>query len=593
MQKPGLFGMNGFLFFLLTCLSFAAQAQQQGYLILVDAENKQPFVVRIGDQSYFSSGQGHLILPQLKDSTYKLGLRFPRKNLTERVFTVAVHRKDLGFQLKGGDSSMVLFNWQTKEIIRPVYETDSSRMLKQGIKRDDGFSRLMAAVVNDTAVMYDTYAGNGFRTDSTVANVRTTRPKIQSQATDLNISRAGQQSVTDQQTAAKNPGPGKLVPAKQSSVVASESGRQNNQPSNVNQQPPIINKDSLLAVKRLEMHTQDSLNTARKTASRDSLIFARKQQTFLRDSLNTARKAMIKDSIAVAKKRQAFLKDSLVAVKKAARDSLLLTRKNEGSNAALIAAKKMQQSKDSLLAANTQKAYRDSVVAADRANFIKDSLELASRSMAGHHSSLTHVKKLREVSLKISRKMVFLDIGKDGRADTITLFVYFESTDTASKKRPVGEPVALKKPLPPDPTGAKKIPLTNKGSDTADLSKKAGNRNTDTSLVKKNVAKSADVMACSQAATESDTEALRSAILKANSEQEKIAVAAGAFAVKCFSVSQVRFLAALLVSDKARFALMDAAHMHILDRDHFSELVDMLTDKNFQRKFLVMAEKRS
>ena len=106
MQKPGLFGMNGFMVFLLTCLSFAAQAQQQGYLILVDAENKQPFVVRVGDQSYFSSGHGHLVLSQLKDSTYKLGLRFPRKNMAEQVFTVAVHRKDLGFQLKGNDSSI-------------------------------------------------------------------------------------------------------------------------------------------------------------------------------------------------------------------------------------------------------------------------------------------------------------------------------------------------------------------------------------------------------------------------------------------------------------------------------------------------------
>jgi hypothetical protein len=48
-----------------------------------------------------------------------------------------------------------------------------------------------------------------------------------------------------------------------------------------------------------------------------------------------------------------------------------------------------------------------------------------------------------------------------------------------------------------------------------------------------------------------------------------------------------------LVSDKAKYGLMDAAHLHITDRDHFPELVDMLTDKNFQRKFLIMAEKRS
>ena len=180
--------------------------------------------------------------------------------------------------------------------------------------------------------------------------------------------------------------------------------------------------------------------------------------------------------------------------------------------------------------------------------------------------------------------MVFLDIGKDGRADTITLFVYFESADTVIKKRPGGEPIAIKKPLPPDSTGVKKIQLTNKRLDTTDLSK---------TIAKKHSAKTTDAPACSQTATESDTEALRSAILKANSEQEKIAVAAGAFAVKCFSVSQVRFLASLLVSDKAKYGLMDAAHLHITDRDHFPELVDMLTDKNFQRKFLIMAEKRS
>ena len=125
-----------------------------------------------------SSGQGHLVLSQLKDSTYKLGLRFPKKNIAEQIFTVAVHRKDLGFQLKGNDSSIVLFNWQTKDIIRPVYEKDSSRMLEQGIKRDDGFSRLMAAVVNDTAVMYNTYAGNGFGPDSAIAKVQTSKAEV-------------------------------------------------------------------------------------------------------------------------------------------------------------------------------------------------------------------------------------------------------------------------------------------------------------------------------------------------------------------------------------------------------------------------------
>ena len=72
-----------------------------------------------------------------------------------------------------------------------------------------------------------------------------------------------------------------------------------------------------------------------------------------------------------------------------------------------------------------------------------------------------------------------------------------------------------------------------------------------------------------------------------------MALASGAFALKCFTVSQIRALAGLFVSDKARYRLMEAAQPHISDHEHFRELADMYRDKNFQRKFLVMAEKRS
>ena len=65
MQKPGLFGMNGVILFLLTGFPFAVQAQQAGNLILIDAENKESFTVRVGDQFYTSSRHGHLVLSHL------------------------------------------------------------------------------------------------------------------------------------------------------------------------------------------------------------------------------------------------------------------------------------------------------------------------------------------------------------------------------------------------------------------------------------------------------------------------------------------------------------------------------------------------
>jgi len=412
MQKPGLFGMNGFIIFLLTCLSVVARGQQPGYMILIDAENKQAFTVRIGDQLFSSSGHGHLVLSQLKDSSYLLNLRFPKNNRADQVFPVVVRKKDLGFQLKGADSSWVLYNWQTKETIRPVTERDSSRILDMGVKRENGFSKLMASVVNDSSVMYNTYKGNSFNRDS---------------------------SKTD-------------------SILTA------------NRQPPTAN-----------------LNGHR--PSKDSILTANRQPPTA--NLNGHR-----------------------------------------------------PSKDSLLTANHQPP-------------------------TANPSSTPGVKKLREVSLKISRKIVFLDTGKDGLVDTITLFVYFESADTAIKKTTAEPVLAVKKPTKTDSTN---------------LSVVAGKNKTN---LKPNES------ACGQLATDQDVAFLRSAILKANTDQDKISVASGAFALKCFSVSQIRLLAGLLVSDKSKYRLMDAAHLHVADYEHFRELVDMLTDKNFQRKFLAMAEKRS
>jgi hypothetical protein len=416
MQKPGLFGMNGFMLFLLTCISFSLRAQQAGNLILIDAENKQAFTVRIEDQLYASSGYGHIVLSHLKDSTYRLNLRFPKNNLAEQVFPVIIHQKDLGLQLKGADSSWVLYNWQTKETIRPVNEPDSSRILELGVKREDGFSRLMAAVVDDSSVMYNTYTGNGFGRDSTMAN--------------------------------------------------------HQPPTAKGQQPkPMPSADSLLSAKKT---------------------------------------ALSKDSLATAMKKITSTNDSLVA--------------KNGQPPTI----------------NRQPL-----------------------------TTTPGIKKLREVNLKISRKMVFLDRGRDGLSDTITLFVFFETRDTVLIKQAGGEPLAGKRTSVLDSAGVHGVQAKNKAA-----LKSSGS-------------------ACGQLATDGELEFLRSAILKANTDQEKIAVSSSAFALKCFSVSQVRLLAALFVSDKSRYKLMEAAHTHIADRDHFRELVDMYTDKNFQKKFLVMADKRS
>jgi hypothetical protein len=463
MQKPGLFGMNGVLVFFLSFLSVAAHAQQAGSLILIDAENKQAFTVRIGDQLYASSGHGHLVLSHLRDSSYRLNLRFSKKNLAEQVFPVTIHQKDLGFQLRGNDSTWVLYNWQTRETIGPVNEKDSSRILDQGVRREDGFSKLMAAVVNDTSVMYNTYTGNGFHADSSAVQSPTT---------------VNRQLSTDAPPPTANSQPPTIVPAPL--------------------QVPVSDKKHL------------------------------------------------KDSLLAVKRANAAVRDSLLAVKKA------------------------NASKDTLLTTQKAAALRDSIVNAQKAPTTNIQPPTANRQPSTNLPP--GVKKLREVSLKISRKLVYLDVGRDGLADTITLFVYFDTGDTAGGKTIVQEPApSLKRADRKDSAVTLTPPVKNKTGP----------------------ALKANEAGCAQLASEADLETLRSAILSANTEQDKIGAASTAFSAKCYTVSQVRILAGLFVSDKSRYRLMDAARLHISDPGHFPGLADMYTDKNFQKKFLLMTGKRS
>lgn len=133
----------------------AGSSYAQDYFIFIQAENHQPFYVRIGNQVYSSSAGGHLILSRLKDSTYDLTLGLPGQGTREQRYVLNIRQKDQEFTLR----EQGLYDEQAKEMKtpeRPAGNTEEIHPL--GIKKDDAFSRLMAGVVHDTAVLYNTYA---------------------------------------------------------------------------------------------------------------------------------------------------------------------------------------------------------------------------------------------------------------------------------------------------------------------------------------------------------------------------------------------------------------------------------------------------
>ena len=153
-------------------LGYHSVFAQNGWKLSIIGENGQNFYVHVGSQS-FSSSSGHLTIPQLHDSTYELVVGFPGEQYPPQKFTISMGGKNQDFVLKNlADKSWALYNSQTKEtkMARPENSPAAETFPGKSVKKDDAFSRLMAAVVNDTAVLYTTYAAEDELKDSVKQN---------------------------------------------------------------------------------------------------------------------------------------------------------------------------------------------------------------------------------------------------------------------------------------------------------------------------------------------------------------------------------------------------------------------------------------
>ncbi len=139
-------------FCMVSCTTALAQ---QSLFVYLQSENWQPFYVQIGDKVYSSSSIGHLVISGLSDKTCSFEVGFPQHTVQPQRFSIPLHNRDHGYELmKNGSKGWALRNWQTDEIIKPLKEAGSSALLYGERKKDDAFATLMAAVVNDSAVLY-------------------------------------------------------------------------------------------------------------------------------------------------------------------------------------------------------------------------------------------------------------------------------------------------------------------------------------------------------------------------------------------------------------------------------------------------------
>jgi hypothetical protein len=127
------------------------------YFVLIQADDGQAFYIRLDDQLYSSSPDGHLILSRLKDSVYTITVGFPGQTHPEQRYLLNIHQKDWALRLTRQDNRWGLFDSHGEAIASVADRSTTEKPMLAGTKKDDAFSQLMSAIVQDTAVMYNTY----------------------------------------------------------------------------------------------------------------------------------------------------------------------------------------------------------------------------------------------------------------------------------------------------------------------------------------------------------------------------------------------------------------------------------------------------
>ena len=126
---------------------------QRDHFIYIQADNKQPFYVKMNKKLLSSTASGYIIIPRLQDSSYKLSIGFPKNEWAEQQLTCNINQSDAGFLLKNfGEKGWGLFNLQSMALVMAdtAVVTDIAVVKKEN--KPDVFAEMLSNVVNDPSI---------------------------------------------------------------------------------------------------------------------------------------------------------------------------------------------------------------------------------------------------------------------------------------------------------------------------------------------------------------------------------------------------------------------------------------------------------
>jgi len=524
---------------LIVLILMAGSNYAQDYFIFIQADNKLPFYVRLGSDVYSSTTGGHLILSQLKDSTYHLIIGMPGQSAQEQRYIVAVHQTDQAFRLKEqGEKGWSLYDEQTGEIKSPEVSSGRGDEIRPaGIKKDDAFSRLMAGVVYDTAVLYNTYAMEQVFPDSS-----------------------------------------RGTPVPNSSMMAAT--RQ------------ALPDSSITTTVRQAL--PDSSSTAPPLQTIDSSTAALSRQTIPDSSVTATIRQTVPDSSATATSRQA-VSDSSTAVTNMPGISLSDPKPDASTGIKPSSrARSIVKLGERKLPHTLRLAYADHSTGKKADTIILfiplDTFIIAKGSQ---RPPRTTVDTTRISTLRSSPTSRAFTPGSSPASRTSAPGSATISGSSTPGSSPTGAPNPGSS-IPGASNPGSSLPgASNSISSTsgAPVTETPQSRPLDSAHRSATARSSLSFVNsdCHSYATDYDVDKLRVKMLDANKDEERIQIARKVFKTRCFSTRQIKALSEVFTTDAAKFRFLETAYPFCSD-DRFRELSTLLADPVYSSKFHLMTD---
>jgi hypothetical protein len=527
---------------------------QQSLFVYLQSENLQPFYVQLDDKVYSSSAIGHLVIAGLPDKTCNFEIGFPQHSAQPQRFAVPLKNKDHGFQLVKSSKGWALLDLQTDETIKPLKDAGNSNLLYGERKKDDAFATLMAAVVNDSSVLYTSIvrkegdkvpivADNDAKPADNQPEVKVEEKTVQVKDTTVTTSSVAPDSAKLAKNAAA-PSP--------DSTAGSRAATDTLVPKYDPKERGLNDKPVVAGVAKIQQQTKDG---------ETKMVFVDSSETpakvvtvYIAPLSDTSTTNVVKSE----PKHEPEVKDS-------------------GKTTPAPAPSKEQVAEQIKKETWKVAPEKKSTTAADTVTIILESPQMK-KSTAVEPQPLykskteTQTEPAKPVAKDTATAKLF-DYGKmqvelvQGNAVVKEEAVKPVSADSSVKTAVTRIKKEKEEPAKETPKAVMEPAVTKK--DTAETSGKLMMINSD----------------CAKLATDNDVDKMRVKMIAESDLQKRLTVANKYFKTMCLYARQIKALSELFAGDEAKYKFLELAYPFAADTANFKQLYDLLSDEAYVTKF--------